>query len=188
MEHHFKRVAIVETKWTIRQKRIASSSPGEYPFELAEAARYLRLQPSLLRVHMANGAMNGKALPICYQAGRHFYFLRKDLDAFLGVSTPTLATPSRPIKQIIAFLDGLPLTNPQRARLLGVRADTLQKLRDNRQSGSRTAHLSACKTLMEGWPSIGESILARWTAGKDLLQIVQEEVDPNSRYLTTAAG
>jgi len=180
MDYHFKQVVVVEIRWLTRQKRIAASSPGEYPFELAEAAMYLKLRPSRLRAYMVDGIMNGKELPICYQAGRHFYFLRKDLDAFLGVSTPTLATPSRPIKQIIAFLDGLPLTNPQRARLLGVRSDTLQKLRDNRQSGSRTAHLSACKTLMERWSSIGESILARWTAGEDLLQVVREEADLHS--------
>lgn len=158
------------------------------PFGHTEAARYLRLQPSLLRVHMASGVMSGKALAICYQAGRHFYFLRKDLDTFLGVNTPTLATPSRPTKQIIAFLDGLPLTNPQRARLLGGRADTLQKLRDNRQSGSRTAHLSACKTLMERWSSIGEPILARWAAGEDLLQVVREEADIHSFGRCTSSG
>ncbi len=177
MDYHFKQVAVVEIRWLTRQKRIASSSPGEYPFELAEAAMYLKRRPSRLRAYMVDGIMNGKELPICYQAGRHFYFLRKDLDAFLGVSTPTLATPSRPIKQLITFLDGLPLSNPQRARLLGVRADTLQKLRDNRQSGSRTAHLSACKALMDRWPNIAEPILARWAAGEDLLQVVREEAD-----------
>ena len=30
---------------------------------------------------MVDGTLNGKELPICYQAGRHFHFLRKYLDA-----------------------------------------------------------------------------------------------------------
>jgi len=132
MAPDFKQVAVVESKWITRQKLTAISHPGEYPFELAEAARYLRLPPSRLRIYLVEGNMNGKPLPLCYQSGRHFYFLRQDLDAFLGLETPTLATADRPIKQLVQFLDELPLTNRQRAQLLGVRAATLQRLRDNR--------------------------------------------------------
>ena len=76
MTHHFKRLSVVESKWIIRQKLIAISHPGEYPFELAEAAMYLRLPPSRLRIHLAEGTMNGKELPVCYQATRHFYCKR----------------------------------------------------------------------------------------------------------------
>ena len=66
MDYYFKQVAVVEIRWLTRQKRIASSSPGEYPFELAEAAMYLQLRPSRLRAYMVDGIMNGKELPICY--------------------------------------------------------------------------------------------------------------------------
>lgn len=177
MAPDFKQVAVVESKWITRQKLTAISHPGEYPFELAEAARYLRLPPSRLRIYLVEGNMNGKPLPLCYQSGRHFYFLRQDLDAFLGLETPTLATADRPIKQLVQFLDELPLTNRQRAQLLGVRAATLQRLRDNRQGSSRTARFSDCKALMEHWPHCGEQILARWAAGEDLLQVVREEAN-----------
>ena len=132
---------------------------------------------------MGDICVNGRELPVCYQSNRQFYFLRKDLDAYLGVEAPTLATASRPIKQIVQFLDELPLTSKQRARLLGVRADTLEKIRDNRQSGSRTAYLSDCtaylsdcKVLMDSWPTVGKHILSRWAAGDDLLQVVREAI------------
>ena len=180
MTHHFKRLSVVESKWIIRQKLIAISHPGEYPFELAAAALYLRLPPSRLRIHLAEGTMNGKELPICYKATRHFYFLRKDLDTFMGVSTPTLATADRPVTQIVQFLDGLPLTNRQRGLLLGVSAETFRRLKGNRQSSSRIARFSDCKELMARWPDIGEQVLARWAAGDDLLQVVREEADFHS--------
>ena len=125
---------------------------------------------------MGGICVNGRELPVCYQSNRQFYFLRKDLDAYLGVEAPTLATASRPIKQIVQFLDELPLTPKQRARLLGVWADTLEKIRDNRQSDSRTAYLSDCKALMDSWPTVGKHILSRWAAGDDLLQVVREAI------------
>ena len=172
----FKRVEVVDAKWITRQKLIAAKQMGEYPFELGEAARYLHLPPSKLRIHMQEGSLNGRELPVCYQSNRQFYFLRKDLDAYLGVETPTLATASRPIKQIIQFLDELPITPKQRASLLGVTVDALTKIRDNRQGNSRTAHLSDCKALMDSWPVVGQQILTRWAAGDDLLQVVRETI------------
>ena len=132
------------------------------------------------RLHKTKGCLIANFATVPYQATRHFYFLRKDLDAFLGLSTPTLATADRPVTQIVQFLDGLPLTNRQRGLLLGVSAETFRRLKANRQSSSRIARFSDCKELMARWPDIGEQVLTRWAAGDDLLQVVREEADFHS--------
>ncbi len=60
---------------------------------------------------------------------------RSDCNAIAGLEADHSQignTTLQAYQKNFAFLEGLPLTDPQRVCLLGVRADTRQKFRDNR--------------------------------------------------------